>query len=42
MNQKVIPFLLGLAFGCFGVRWFTHLIYLGLIASSFFAGRHFA
>lgn len=40
-KDRIVPFVLGLAFGFFGIRWFMHVIYVALIVGSFFLGRHY-
>lgn len=42
VDDKVVPFVIGLALGFWGIRWFMHLAYLLLIVGAFFLGRHVA
>lgn len=39
MNNRAVPFLLGLAFGHFGLRWFIHAAYIVSIVAAFYLGR---
>jgi hypothetical protein len=41
MKNNIIPFLLGAVFGHYGVRFLTHVIYLGLIVLAFCTGKYF-
>lgn len=40
MKDRVVPFILGLAFGFWGIRWFMHVTYWLLIIGAFFLGKH--
>lgn len=40
MNQRVVPFLLGMTVGFWGVRWFVHLGWLTLTVVAFCLGHH--
>jgi hypothetical protein len=42
MNNKVVPFLLGLAVGHFGLRWIWHGSYAVAIILAFEIGKHMA
>jgi hypothetical protein len=39
--KPLIPFILGLAIGHWGLRWFIHFSYVVMIFVAFFVGKHF-
>lgn len=42
MNKNVVPFLLGMSVGFWGVRWFVYLAWFGTTIGAFFLGRYLA